>query len=303
MQSCFTYARIIVDMNVYVTNPHGYCMGVVNAIKIAEQVKSDHPHSPVAILGMLVHNEEVIQRLQKKGIFTLYDTNKSHKELLQEINPSTIIIFSAHGHGKDLEDICNARNIVYYDATCSRVTKNHDLIRQALKEGQQVIFIGKKGHPETTASVSIDSRIILLDIKERFDYHKADLLKPTFVLNQTTLSFLELKAIHQELERIFDNIVINEEICSATRLRQQAVIDIPAHAGLIYIVGSSYSSNTEKLVEVAKKTHKNANVYRIDNFDDIHHSDLVGKKLIAVGAGASTPPELTEEIIAYLRKI
>ncbi len=290
-------------MNVYVTNPHGYCMGVVNAIKLAEQAKYENPHRPVAILGMLVHNEEVIERLQKKGIFTLYDTTKTHKELLQEINPATIIIFSAHGHVKELEEIARARNLTYVDATCSRVTRNHDLIIDALKKGQQVIFIGKKGHPETTAAVSLDSRIILLDVKDKFKYQGLDLLKETFVLNQTTLSFLELKSIHQDLLRIFPNIVINEEICSATRLRQQAVIDVPAHADLIYIVGSSHSSNTEKLVEVAKKTHPKALVYRINNIDDIHQSDLVGKKLVAIGAGASTPPELTEEIIAYLRKV
>lgn len=290
-------------MNVYVTNPHGYCMGVVNAIKLAEETKRDNPHRPVAILGMLVHNEEVIERLQKKGIFTLYDTNKSHKELLQDINPSTIIIFSAHGHAKELEDICIERNITYVDATCSRVTRNHDLIKDALKQDKQVIFIGKKGHPETNAAIAIDPRIILLDIKEKFDYRKADLLKETFVLNQTTLSFLELKPIHQDLERLFDNITINEEICSATRLRQQAVIDIPDTADLIYIVGSSHSSNTEKLVEVAKKTHPRASVYRINTIEDIHKNDLVDKKLVAIGAGASTPPELTEEIINYLRKI
>ncbi len=289
-------------MNIYVTNPHGYCMGVVNAIKMAEQAKYENPHRPVAILGMLVHNEEVIKRLQKKGIFTLYDTTKSHKELLQDINPATIIVFTAHGHVQELEDIARARNLTYIDATCSRVTRNHDLIRAAIKAGQQVIFIGKKGHPETIASLAIDANIILYDAKEKFRYADADLLKETFVLNQTTLSFLELKPLHTELERHFDKIIINEEICSATRLRQQAVIDIPPHADLIYIVGSSHSSNTEKLVEVARKTHSKSQIYRINTVEDIHASDLVGKKLIAVAAGASTPPEVTDEIIAYLKK-
>jgi 4-hydroxy-3-methylbut-2-enyl diphosphate reductase len=289
-------------MNVYVTNPHGYCMGVVNAIKIAEQTKYENPTRAVAILGMLVHNEEVIKRLQKKGIFTIYDTTKSHKELLQEINPATIIIFSAHGHVQELEEIAKSRGLTFIDATCSRVTRNHDLIRGAIKDGKQVIFIGKKGHPETTAAISIDPNIVLFDVKEKFDYHQADLLKDTFVLNQTTLSFLELKPIHNELTRLFDKITVNEEICSATRLRQQAVMDIPAHCDLIYIVGSSHSSNTEKLVEVAKKTHPRALVYRINALEDIHQGDLTDKKLVAVAAGASTPPELTDEIIAYLRK-
>jgi len=289
-------------MNIYVTNPHGYCMGVVNAIKIAEQAKYENPHRPVAILGMLVHNEEVIKRLHKKGIFTLYDTNKSHKELLQEINPATIIIFSAHGHVKDLEDIASQRQLTYIDATCSRVTRNHDLIRAAIGAGRQVIFIGKKGHPETVASLSIDPGIILYDTKEKMKYTDVDVLKDTFVLNQTTLSFLELKPIHQELQRHLEHVTINEEICSATRLRQQAVIDIPHNADLIYVVGSTFSSNTEKLVEVAKKAHPKVPVYRISTVDDIHKSDLEGKKLVAVAAGASTPPEVTEEIIAFLKK-
>jgi len=289
-------------MNIYVTNPHGYCMGVVNAIKIAEQAKYENPHRPVAILGMLVHNEEVIKRLHKKGIFTLYSTNKSHKELLQEINPATIIIFSAHGHVKELEDIAVQRQLTFIDATCSRVTRNHDLIRAAIAAGRQVIFIGKKGHPETVASLSIDPDIILYDTKEKMKYTDVDILKDTFVLNQTTLSFLELKPIHQELERHLEHVTINEEICSATRLRQQAVIDIPPNVDLIYVVGSTFSSNTEKLVEVAKKSHTKAPVYRINTVEDIHRSDLGGKKLVAVAAGASTPPEVTEEIIAFLKK-
>jgi len=289
-------------MNIYVTNPHGYCMGVVNAIKLAEQAKYENPHRPVAILGMLVHNEEVIKRLHKKGIFTLYDTAKSHKELLQEINPATIIVFSAHGHVKELEEIANQRQLTFIDATCSRVTRNHDLIRSAIQDGKQVIFIGKKGHPETTAALSLDQSIILYDIKEKMKYTDVDIIKETFVLNQTTLSFLELKPIHSELTRHFEHITINEEICSATRLRQQAVMDIPPHVDLIYVVGSSYSSNTEKLVEVAKKTHPRALIYRINTVEDIHVSDLANKKLVAVAAGASTPPDITEEIIAFLRK-
>jgi 4-hydroxy-3-methylbut-2-enyl diphosphate reductase len=289
-------------MLVYITNPHGYCMGVINAIKMAEQVKNENPQRPVAILGMLVHNEEVINRLQKNGIFTLYDTDKTHKELLEDINPSTIIIFSAHGHIKELDKIAKERNLTIVDATCSRVTRNHELILDAVEKGLQVIYIGKKNHPETIASLSVHPSIILFDIFERFDFGKVDLSRPTFVINQTTLSFLELKSIHKELLRKIKNIVINDEICSATRLRQQAVIDIPQETDLIYVVGSAFSSNTEKLVEVAKKTHPLKLVYRIDNLHDINSADLIGKKLISVAAGASTPPEITEEIIKYLKR-
>jgi 4-hydroxy-3-methylbut-2-en-1-yl diphosphate reductase len=289
-------------MLTYLTNPHGYCIGVINAIKMAEQVKFNNPTRPVAILGMLVHNEEVINRLQDKGIFTLYDTTKTHEQLLEDINPTTIIIFSAHGHKHNLEKIAKRRGITYYDATCSRVVRNHDLIKAALKENKQVIYIGKLKHPETIASLAIDPSIVLYDIHEKFSYSSTSPSKPTFVINQTTLSFLEIQPIHRSLEKFYKNITINEEICSATRLRQQAVIDIPKEADLIYIVGSPHSSNTEKLVEIAKKTHPNAHVYRINNLSDIHETDLKDRKLVAIAAGASTPPEITQEIVKYLKR-
>ena len=288
-------------MNVYVTNPHGFCMGVVNAIKVAEKTKFDNPNRPVAILGMLVHNETVVQQLQEKGIFTLHDPSKSHKELLNEVSANTIIIFTAHGHDKQLEQIAQQRNITYVDATCPRVKRNHRLIIDNLNQGKQVVYIGKKGHPETISSLAIDKSIIFLDTKEKLDIKSLDLLKETFVINQTTLSFLELEEIHHYLKRIFVNLTINPELCSETRLRQQAVINIPEHADLIYVVGSKYSSNTEKLFEVAKKSHPQALIYRIDTIKDIQHRDLANKKLVAIAAGASTPPELTNEVIDYLR--
>lgn len=289
-------------MNVHVTNPHGYCMGVISAIDMAKATKKQFPDRPVVVLGMLVHNREVVELLAKQGIETLQDPEKSLEALLLSVDPKAIVIFTAHGHDRKLEKIARERGIEFRDATCVKVSKNMDIIEAALKDGHDVLYIGKRNHPETTAALSLGKRVFLLDKDIPFDYSKVKDPSP-LVVNQTTLSFLELAHIHADITAHLPDARVLDEICSATRLRQQAVLDIPEDVEAIFIVGSPESANTEKLAEVARLSHPRARVIKIKTVADIDSRPYSSSSKVAVASGASTPLETTENVIKLLKSI
>ncbi len=289
-------------MNVHVTNPHGYCMGVISAIEMAKATKKQNPDRPVVVLGMLVHNREVVELLAKQGIETLQDPRKTLEELLLEVPHNGIVIFTAHGHSRRLEELATSHHIEFRDATCVKVSKNMTIIENALGEGHEVIYIGKKGHPETNAALSLGARVFLFDKDIPFVYEKLSDRCP-LVVNQTTLSFLELAHIHEQIIAKIPDARVLDEICSATRLRQQAVLDIPEDVQIIFIVGSPESSNTEKLAEVARISHPLAKVLKIKTAAEIDVRGLNPAMKVAVASGASTPLETTETVIKLLKSI
>lgn len=287
-------------MKVYVTNPHGYCMGVIQAIKIALQVKKANPDRQVAILGMLVHNEEVIKMLESYHIETLLPEVDDYANVMERIDPSKIVIFTAHGHDERLDAIALRRGIEIHDATCRMVKENSEQITQALKAGHQVIYIGKHHHPETVAALSLGKEVYLYD--QQYPFNFLDITDPSpLVINQTTLSMLEINDIHQTILHKIPFAHIADEICDATRRRQTAVYNIPLETELIYIVGSPKSSNTAKLTSIALSSHPKAKVIQIKTVDDIAHRDLENIQFASVASGASTPMEITDAVIDYLK--
>ena len=150
-------------MEVIELKPYGYCYGVTNAIKIIEQVKNKHLDKNVYVFGMLVHNNDVVKYLESKNIITI-DTTKINKlERLREFTSDDVVVFTAHGHIKEYENILKDNDVIYYDATCKNVLKNMQLIKEYSKD-YQIIYIGKMNHPETEACLSISDNIILYDI-------------------------------------------------------------------------------------------------------------------------------------------
>lgn len=289
-------------MNVFVTNPHGYCAGVVSAIKVAIKTKKENPDRRVIVLGMLVHNQEVIEMLASQGIETFQDPKKSLSELLDEVPSDALVIFTAHGHDQKLESQAMKRGITFFDATCTKVTQNMNLIETALETGRDVIYIGKPKHPETIAALSLGKKVFLYDRFIPFDYKLITDKRP-LVLNQTTISFLELVKIHDAIRNAIPDAEIIDEICSATRLRQQAVLDIPENVEVIFIVGSPFSANTEKLTEVARISHMKTRVYQIKTAAEIDDRSLKNVNFVAVASGASTPLETTDEVIRHLKAL
>lgn len=287
-------------MELYVIKPYGCCSGVVNAINIAKNVKKISD-GPVYILGMLVHNEQIVNELATLGIKTLVDSNKTPKQIIESIDDGTLI-FTAHGHDPKLEEIAINRGLKVFDATCPYVKSNQELIKTALNNGKQVIFVGQSHHPECEGCLSLGDDVILYDIKGGIDYDKVYDDSP-YVITQTTLSVLELETIYKDIDSHIPNASLKHEVCGSTRIRQTELLNAPSDSDVFFIIGSSLSSNTRKLYEIATSSFPDADVFFIHNFDELTKLDLSKYKKAVVAAGASTPIETVDQIIEYLKSL
>lgn len=275
--------------------PSGYCKGVVNAINIAKKTKEKYQDKNVYILGMIVHNSYVTKSLQDLGIITLDDSSKSKEELLDEIDDG-VVIFTAHGTADYIKKKTIDKGLICVDAACVDVNKNKETIINYLNKGFEVLYFGKKNHPEALAILSINKdKIHLITSKEDID--NLDIKGNIVITNQTTMSYLELDDLFKYALNKYPNIIIEKEICNATSTRQTAVSSIK-DGDLLYVVGDIKSNNTNKLAQIGKKNFKK--VLLINNKDDINDNDLIDVNKVYVTAGASTPPILVDEVIKYL---
>ena len=289
-------------MKVTLCSPQSYCAGVTNAIKIAYKAKSEHPDTPIYVLGMLVHNDEVIKELMNNGITTLYRDKKSDEALLYELKDGSIIIFSAHGHKKNLDDIAKEKEFIIYDATCPKVKKNLEMIKDELNNNHQVIYIGHKDHPEALAALSLDNNVFFYDIKSDFNC-KLIKDKSPLVINQTTLNVDDLKQIYIDIIVNKPKARILDEICNATRLRQESLRLLPSDTNYILIIGDKKSSNTNRLLEIAQSAHKDIPSYLISDIEDIKKLDIASNSHIVIASGASTPQYQIDKIVNYLKRL
>lgn len=278
--------------------PSGYCKGVVNAINIATKTKKENPNTNIYILGMIVHNTYVTNKLNELGIITLDDTNKTKDKLLDEINEG-IVILTAHGTADKIKEKAINKGLKVVDAACDDVLKTRKIIIEHLKEGYDVIYFGVKNHPESDAILSISDSIHL--ITNINDINNLNIKNSKIVVtNQTTMSYIELENMINEIKKKYKDVKIIKEICNATSSRQLAISSIK-DADILYVVGDLKSNNTNKLVEIAK--HNIKNVFLINTVKDINVCDLYKDAKVYISAGASTPPELIDEVYNYLNHL
>ena len=277
--------------------PIGHCFGVLKAIEIAKETKEKYQDKNIYVFGLLVHNEEVVKALEKINIKTIEMNEDNAIELLNKFTPNDIVIFTAHGHPQVYEEILNRNHVTYVDATCKKVKDCFNVI----KEADEVIYIGKSHHPETVAALTMNPNAHLYDIKQGIDY---SLLKSDhpLVINQTTLSFLELENIHQEIKNKLPRAVFYDEICDATLLRQIAIKNLDSGVDTIIIVGSNKSSNTMKLYDIALKVHPDKQVVLVKDVEELKALKLVYKNVV-IASGTSTPIATINKIKDYLSSL
>lgn len=285
-------------MKIDIIQPSGYCFGVMNAINEAIKIKENYPFNNVYVLGELVHNEDVISFLNNHDIHTLV-VNNNEEEILKNLNTNDILIFSAHGHNEKLDELLKNKKITFFDTTCKNVRKNLDLIKENMDKG--IIYIGKENHAETKAAISISNKVILYDLDKGLDFSKITFKEP-IIINQTTLSFLELNNIHKEILENIPKANIIDEICPVTRIRQENIINLKKDYDLLIIIGSKTSSNTNKLYELALKYHQNKKVLMIGSKKDLFNFDLSNYQHVAIFSGTSTPNEIINEVKQYLEE-
>ncbi|RUS45542.1 4-hydroxy-3-methylbut-2-enyl diphosphate reductase [Cohnella sp. AR92] len=286
-------------MEVVKISPRGYCYGVVDAMVLALQTarNQDLPR-PIYILGMIVHNSHVTDSFKNEGIITLDGPNRL--EILDQVESGTVI-FTAHGVSPEVRRRAKDKGLTVIDATCPDVTKTHDLIREKVAEGYDVIYIGKKGHPEPEGAIGIaPERVHLIEREEEIASLKLDSDK-IIITNQTTMSQWDIKNLMARLLEAYPNAEIHNEICLATQVRQEAVAGHAGEAQLCIVVGDPRSNNSNRLAQVSSEI-AGVPAYRVSDVSEIKQEWLEGIERVAVTSGASTPTPLTKEVIQYLEQ-
>ncbi|WP_239614939.1 4-hydroxy-3-methylbut-2-enyl diphosphate reductase [Cohnella mopanensis] len=286
-------------MEVVKISPRGYCYGVVDAMVLALQTARnlDLPR-PIYILGMIVHNSHVTEAFKEEGIITLDGNDRL--EILEQIEQGTVI-FTAHGVSPEVRRRAKEKGLTLVDATCPDVTKTHDLIREKVGDGYEVIYIGKKNHPEPEGAIGIAPGHVHL-IEREEDIQKLTLHTERIIItNQTTMSQWDIKHLMALLLAAFPTAEIHNEICLATQVRQEAVADQAGEAQLCIVVGDPRSNNSNRLAQVSQEI-AGVPAYRVADVSEIKQEWLQGLERVAVTSGASTPTALTKEVIAYLEQ-
>ena len=281
-------------MRVSLLKPIGHCFGVLKAIEIAKEVKKKHQDKNIYVFGLLVHNEEVVKELDALDIKTIEMNETNAIEKLNKFTKGDVVIFTAHGHPLEYESILNEYQVTFYDATCKKVKDCFNVIKSA----KEVIYIGKKGHPETVAALTMNPNAHLYDISSGLSYSLLKTDNP-LVINQTTLSFLELNKIHDEIKNKLPRAIFYDEICNATLLRQKAIQELKDDVDTIIIVGSKKSSNTMKLYEIANNVHQNKQIVLVNNVNELKQMNLVMNNVV-IASGTSTSIETINAIKEFL---
>lgn len=283
------------DMEVKAIIPRGYCKGVVRAINIAK--KASQKNEPVYILGMIVHNQYIVNALEELGVHTIDHKGKTRMELLDEIDQGTVII-TAHGASDAVFEKAKQKGLDVIDASCLDVIKTHDLIKERLNLGYEILYIGKTGHPEAEGAVSIDIDKIHL-ITKKDDLNHIDKEKKYVITNQTTMSLYDVFDLCEYAKKILPHVEIAKETCTATKIRQEAIQNMDEDIDIVFIVGDPHSNNTQKLASIAGK---NKDVHMIESIEDLDIEVLKRKRKAAVSSGASTPTYLTNQIIEFIEQ-
>ena len=235
------------EIKILLAAPRGFCAGVVRAIDIVEKAL-DKYGAPVYVRHEIVHNKHVVDDLKTKGAIFV-------EELSEIGDPSRPVVFSAHGVPKSVPTEAKDKKIFYIDATCPLVTKVHREAERHHKNGNTIILIGHKDHPEVIGTMGQISKGKIKLVETVSDANNIKIDEPVAYVTQTTLSVDDTKDIIEALKKRFPNLKgpVKEDICYATTNRQDAVKQIASECEMFFVIGSDNSSNSKRLVEVAKK--------------------------------------------------
>ena len=284
-------------IKIFLASPRGFCAGVERAIEIVNKTLLKYG-KPVYVRHEIVHNKQVVEDLKTRGAIFV--------EEISEIKDLTRpVIFSAHGVPKKVPQEAKLKNLSYIDATCPLVSKVHRESEQLFKNGYDIILIGHKNHPEVIGTMGQlpNGSVKLIETTDNIASLKAeDFTKPLAYITQTTLSIDDTSEIIKLLKNKFPNIKgpIKEDICYATTNRQSAVKKIAPNCDMFFVIGSKNSSNSVRLVEVAKKAGC-VNAELIHFGKKLPIDQIKRSKIIGISSGASAPEQLVQTLISEIK--
>ncbi|MEE0057751.1 MAG: 4-hydroxy-3-methylbut-2-enyl diphosphate reductase [[Bacteroides] pectinophilus] len=278
-------------MGIILAKTAGFCFGVKRAV---DKVYAQAGNGNVYTFGPIIHNEEVVKDLEKKGVRVINDADE-----LSGLEKGTIIIRS-HGVAKNVYDAINKSGFEIIDATCPFVLKIHRIVEQKSKEGCTIIVIGNEHHPEVEGIVGWSvSRTCIIDSAEKAEEFKADDNEKLCVVSQTTFNYKKFEELVEIISKKGYNIDIRNTICNATEERQTEARAIASKADAMIVIGGRSSSNTRKLYEICKSECEDT--YYIQTLRDLDLYKFNSEGCIGITAGASTPNNIIEEVYSNVR--
>jgi 4-hydroxy-3-methylbut-2-en-1-yl diphosphate reductase len=286
--------RLRSPSRVLLAAPRGYCAGVDRAVQTVEHALELYGE-PVYVRKEIVHNKHVVSELEKRGAIFVEDET--------EVPEGEMVVFSAHGVAPSVHANAAKRRLRTIDATCPLVTKVHVEARKFAKDGYTIVLIGHEGHEEVEGTTGeAPDRTVLVQTEADVDALEVEDPNRIAYITQTTLSVDETSSIIARLREKFPDAVgpKTDDICYATTNRQSAVKELARECDLVLVIGSTNSSNSNRLVEVARE--HGAASHLIDNHLQVDEAWLEGVEVVGITSGASAPEELVERLVAYFRE-
>ena len=284
-------------ITIHLAAPRGFCAGVDRAIEIVKKTIKKYG-TPVYVRHEIVHNKYVVEDLKKQGVIFVEELD----EIKEKSRP---VIFSAHGVPKSVPEFAKLKKIFFIDATCPLVFKVHREAEQLNKNGFKILLIGHANHPEVVGTMGQlpKGSVLLIENKKDATFYKNPYNKKLAYITQTTLSVDDTAEIIKILTKKFPKIrgPKREDICYATTNRQMAVKKIAPLCDIIFVIGSKNSSNSLRLVEVAKRSGCE-NTFLVNSKEEKEINDILKYKNIGITSGASAPEKLVFDLINKIKK-
>ena len=276
-------------MKVLVTNPRGFCAGVVRAIDIVELAIKKFG-KPVYVKHQIVHNPNVVNDVEQQGAITV--------EEIHEIPDESVVVFSAHGSAPEDYKLANEKKLKIIDATCPLVTKVHNEAKKYSNQNKSIVIVGHEGHQEVKGTMG-QTEMILIDERKKFPVNKIKDLKNVAVISQTTLSVNDTAKAIENIKEIIPDATVRNDICYATTNRQDATEILADKCDLVLVIGANNSSNCQRLKDVAIR--KGVPSYLILGPEEINFDWLKGIETLGITSGASTPEKMVQEVIKAVK--
>ena len=269
----------------------GFCFGVQRAM---DTVYAEADKKNVYTYGPIIHNTEVVNELESKGVKAVNDISE-----IPEPEKSTVIIRS-HGVSKAVYESIKNSGAKIVDATCPFVLKIHKIVKDASAEGDQIVIIGNEKHPEVEGIMGwSETPVHVVDTVEKAEKLKLDKSKNVRVVSQTTFNYKKFQDIVEKISKTRYDITVLNTICNATEVRQTEARKVAQCSDVMIVIGDRHSSNTQKLFEICKNECKNT--YYIQTSDEMDYTQIRSNNNVGITAGASTPNNIIEEVSKNVR--
>mgnify|MGYP002512562471 FL=1 len=279
-------------MEVILAKSSGFCFGVKRAVdKVYEQTDKD---KKIYTYGPIIHNEEVVRDLEKKGVQVL-----ESKEDLEALTEGSVVIRS-HGVSEEICKLVEEKGLECIDATCPFVKRIHNIVRKESEEGRKIIIIGNNGHPEVEGIKGWSKTpATVIESQEEAEIFEASKDEKICIVSQTTFNYKKFQELVEIFQKKGYDIIVANTICNATEERQKEAIELAAKVDVMIVIGGTHSSNTRKLYELCKSECENT--YYIQTLADLQLELPNSVELVGITAGASTPNKIIEEVQNYVR--